>query len=333
MRKLLFIPLFLMLITLPVQAQSANIQLSPVRANYTAQPGQTVHALIDIKNPKNTPITVQVVANDFTADPNGSGEPRLLLDKRSTDYGISNWLTDSNINKTLTIPANQTISYDAVFKVPFGVAERTYFGAVRFAPTTSNSSEEITASVGSLVFITVGAPKTKLSISELDYGESDDAQNRFGEFRVTVKNESEGLSTPSFVLKITDDSGTTVEEIHQEASGSVLPQSMRKFTLAPTKELPSKQLTITIQAADQLGTTADKTIQLDRSPPEVATTSNPESKESSFPWLLLIPAILVILATVIEVLAAHHRKKQPTQPTEPSNLSEAQLNENYTNQN
>lgn len=309
MRKLLaLVALLVLFIPSGVVKGHTNLQISPVRNMFTAQPGSTVRVPISLKNPDNQPVTVTVIPRDFEASPNLDGQPKII-DNNASPYSISNWLADANLDKKLTIPANQTISYEAVFRVPVAAGEKTYFGMVTFQVEEDHETE---ASLGSLVFITVGNPKTSLNISNLEFGESQDASKRHGVFTTTVNNTSDGLVTPKLKLNITDDAGNTVVELDQDGEGSVLPMSTRKYTFTPTAELPNKRLTATVTAVDQNGNTADKTIQLDRTPaaPE-APKDDQEGKEPSF-IIPLVLALAVIIAVGITVMLKHRKQKKDT---------------------
>lgn len=275
-----------------MQAQSGGLQLSPTKSSVTAEPGKTVTIPITLQNSTNKPLTARVSALDFTASDALNGEPRLL-DTPNQKYGIANWLKDSNIQRTLTIPAKQTVEYLASFNVPVASQPRTYFGSVIFTYTPEDSQQAV--SLGSLVFITVGNPAVRLSVDTLSHRESETAAEPFGVIDATLTNSSEGLASPTFRLKITGDGGRLIEEIVHESAGSILPESSRRYSFAPTKKLPAEHLTFTLSATDQHGNTVDKSFQHDLSPE--ANVSKNDSDESAKPNnnLLIFSISLLVL--------------------------------------
>lgn len=290
MKRLLCLLALTMLTAAPqTGAQATGIHVSPLKAEHTAQPGSIVVSHILLKNTANQPVTVRVSAQDFAASPVLDGEPKLQPEGNPT-FGLANWLTDANLEKTLTIPANQLIEYSATFRVPRTAQERTYFGTVLFTTTHGQP-----VSVGSLVFITVGNPKTILSVDSLTYGESSEASKRFGVFTATIENKSEALSTPRLTLKITGLDGREIVTLKQDKDGAVLPKSKRNYTFSPASNLPNEPLTVTVSAVDQQGTAADKSTQLDRTPLNQAPQQTKDSKKSSSPWRLFAAAMLALV--------------------------------------
>ncbi|MBA3758444.1 hypothetical protein H0X10_02320 [Candidatus Saccharibacteria bacterium] len=310
MRKILAIGAGLLLLSpVVVNAQTDNsLRISPVKSEFTAQPGSTVRANILLQNPTNKPLQAQVSAKDFEAGPERNGEPKIL-DGGNPKFGLSNWLADANLSKVLTVPANQTIEYEAVFRVPAAAQERTYFGTVLF---TDNSQTEQSQSVGSLVFITVGQPETELAIDDLKFGESDDATKKYGLFTANVANQSDGLSNPKLRLKITNDEGKIIVELNQDSDGSVLPSSSRNYTFTPPAKLPNEPLTVTVSAVDQNGTTADKSIQLNDVLGNQAITNNVQKK--TFPWLNLLGGVVLLASIIGAVMYIKNRKLKHQEP-------------------
>lgn len=295
--------LFLILITVPstVAAQENTLRVSPIRSTHSAQPGSVVRATITLENTSNKPITVSVLPKDFEASKELDGQLSIIQNGSSV-YGISNWFAEANLDKKLTIPANQKVDYEAVFRVPFGVSPKTYFGMVTFNQAAGSS-------VNSPVFITVGNPETKLSFESLEFGNSQDATKPHGIFTAIIKNTSDGLSSPVFVLRITDEQGKVVSEQTQGSAGSILPNTSRKYIFAPQSKLPNKLLTVTLSSTDQNGTTADKSIQLDRTTPNSSGTIVEEINPNDY-TLLLTGAATAFLVGLLLILFLRTKKHQ-----------------------
>lgn len=281
------------LLPLSASAQTGSLLLSPVKTAVSAKPGESVEVPISLQNTTNKPLTAQVSAKDFTAGPEQNGEPALLNTPNQT-YGLANWLNDANIQKTLTIPAKQTITYPARFTVPASAQERTYFGSVIFSYTADGGQP---VSLGSLVFITVGNPSINLSIDKMSREESENAADTHGVIAATITNKGEGLADPSFRLRITGNNGRLLEEITADAAGSVLPQSSRIYSFALTRPLPDEHITFTLNATDQHGKTTDKALQLDLRKQETAPASQAEDSNGSNS--LILPLLAALLALVL----------------------------------
>lgn len=330
MKKTIILLLLLLILPSKAAAQSNQLQVSPVRSDYNARPGDTVRVPISIKNPTNKVITVTVIPRDFEASPNLDGEPRIL-ESRSA-YGISNWLTDANLDKKLNILGDQTITYTAVFRVPNSTTDRTYFGLITFRVEDS----AISTSIGSIVFITVGNPSTTITVSDLKFAPSDEASKPHGVFTTTIHNPSEGLMIPNLSLRITDSSGKEIAQLTQDSDGSVLPKSSRNFTFTPKTKLPEDHLTATLAAADQNNNTADKSIQLDRSPAPVqqATAAEAATPKQSGALIPLLLTFGIILLAATFVFYKMQKRKKPIEILDPTTelTQKNNTNEKYTNQ-
>ncbi len=298
MKRLVFVFLAALCFTTNSATAQPNLRISPFITNLSAQPGTTQRVKITLQNPTNKPLTVKVIPRDFEASPEQNGEPQLLASNTSP-YSLANWLSDSNLNKQVTIPANQSIEYEAVFRVPFSIMPKTYFGSVTF-------TQDANISVGSLVFITVGNPDTKYFIEDLVYSESNDATKPHGIFTATLSNASDALITPIFRLRITGKSGAIVTDAEITDQGSILPDSKRKYMLTPSRKLPEELLTATLSATDQNGVTSDKSLQLDRNPTPTQQPPEEQINPNDYTWMPL--TVIGGILTLTTLLYLWHRK-------------------------
>lgn len=295
-------------------AQGYRLTIAPAATELNAQPGTTATAVMTLQNTSNRSITVAVSPRDFSASEKMNGEPDFTaLGHSNQKYGISRWFSESNIRRTLTVPGNQTYSYEARFRVPQNTPERTYFGGVLFS---TEDEDGATASIGGLVFITVGNPESKLEIPELTFGRSSDASKRHGVFTAVIQNSGEGLSRPFLRLKVTDESGATVTELEADGTGTILPESAREFTFTPTSELPKKNMTATLSAVDQLGKTADTSLQLDltETPAENKPAADERSNNRAYLWFGIVP-VIAILGAANRFMAYRKKTAPPTGPS------------------
>jgi hypothetical protein len=300
-RLLVIIALVCLAATSQAWAQTTSYTISPLEHQLTAQPRDTTLTVISLQNKTNKPVDVTVTAIDFEADPALDGQPKFLAEG-NPKYGIANWFADANVSKTLTIPANQVVNYQAGFRVPFNATDQTYYGAVRFASADGQTVQE------ALIFITVGAPKTSLAIGDIVFSESNNATQSFGVFTVTMENIGQGLSTPKVTLRITAANGQQIAILEQIETGTVLPASKRKYTFAPASSLPKEQITATVSAVDQNGKTADKSIQLDRSVPAAMEPADTDEEFKKAPWFAAMVATFALLTGIAAVQLYRHRK-------------------------
>lgn len=263
--------------------ENISLRISPASQYISTQPGSSASSTMSLTNTTNKPQQVTVSVKDFEPDKENPSRPHLM-DTANPKYGIANWFADANLSKSLTIPANQTIEYKAVFNVPASASEKTYFGAIVFSGTDEHNAPQDT---DSLIFLTVGAPKTTFTITDMELRESGDATKPYGVLAATINNQSDGIIQPVFTLKITDSKGKNIVSTQQEERGDVLPSSSREFLFSIPNELSAEALTATLSAVDQNGVATDKSIQIDLSPDSNEKVGAGDNTKDGFPWLLL----------------------------------------------
>lgn len=313
MKKLLFVLVFVLL-SLPAKpsyAQTNHIshQISPFKAELTASPGETVRHTISIKNPTNEPKTLQVRAVDFEPDEASTGEPKLIQDGRNSKYGLKDWFTASNTNVPVTVPALQTIDFDAKFIVPADAKSRTYYSSILFSDTSTGRA---TTSVGSLVFISVGSPIAKPEITDIAFGESSEFGKQHGVFAVTVANNGEGIFSQYIRISVSDETGNLITELRTNPLGSVLPESRRVFHLSPKSALPAKKMTVVATTTDASGNAVSKEFTLDKSPETVAPTDDipTSARQTNYLPMTIAGGVIVALLLVVTFFIIRRRKSR-----------------------
>jgi hypothetical protein len=138
------------------------IKISPVRTDIQIASGHTGTVPITVTNLTNSPININPVENDFTAaDENGT--PALILDANTyaPTHSLKRFLATI---PTTTIPAKQSVTINIVITVPVEQQAGGYFGAIRFAPTSPDDSNNLNLSpnVASLILLTVPGDVTEL---------------------------------------------------------------------------------------------------------------------------------------------------------------------------
>jgi len=160
----------------PAPANPGNaLRISPVRQDLTIKPGASQTVDIYVQNLTPSPVTLQAIINDFTASNDESGTPSILLNANSyaPSHGLKRYIQSvSNI----TLHPNEQKDVKVTIAIPKDAAGGGYFGAVRFAPTSADSSKNVslTASVGSLLLVTVpGNITEKLSVASFNVATAD----------------------------------------------------------------------------------------------------------------------------------------------------------------
>jgi len=138
-----------------------TLKVSPVRTSITVQPGTTGIVKTYVTNLTKSPVIIHPIENDFVAgDENGT--PSIILDENSyaPTHSLKRFMTPL---QNVTINAGDTKEIDVSIVVPKTAQAGGYFGAVRYAPATSDNSQSVnlSASVASLILMTVPGPTTE----------------------------------------------------------------------------------------------------------------------------------------------------------------------------
>jgi hypothetical protein len=157
-------------------AQSANtnnstnvLKISPVRTDIEIKPGESKKVPVTISNLTKTPITVSAIENDFVAG-DERGTPALILDKDkfAPTHSLKRFMAPL---ADVTIPANKTKTVEVVITVPKDAKAGGYFGAVRFAPSSTDGDAQVnlSASAASLILLTVpGKIEEKVNMTKFE---------------------------------------------------------------------------------------------------------------------------------------------------------------------
>lgn len=141
-------------------SETANmLKVAPTRTDVAVDPGQTKVVKITITNPSNASISVKPVQNDFTADDAENGTPAIFLDenKYATSNSLKRFLKPMD---SFTLSAKESKTVEVPIVVPANAKAGGYFGALRFAPTATDTGGQVnlSASVASLILLRVNGP-------------------------------------------------------------------------------------------------------------------------------------------------------------------------------
>lgn len=226
---------------------SANgYRLSPVRTDLDIDRGSSDTVTVYIQNASTAVENLQVVIDDFEAPTNETGYPALLLNgARAPDHSLQQFSTP--LNPKFTLQPNQQEAVNVLIKIPPNAVSGGYYGAVRFFPqgTTGNKNVNLSASVASLVLVTVpGNLKQQVSIVGfgVSQGTSTTTHSLFFSNKnlqaITRFNNSGNVQEQPFgkvVLKRGSTVLGTYAVNNSLAPGNVLPDSIRLFSVGISK--------------------------------------------------------------------------------------------------
>ncbi|MEO7617350.1 MAG: hypothetical protein ABIS59_00750 [Candidatus Saccharibacteria bacterium] len=231
--------------TAATAATGQGIELSPALAEISARPGQSVTTTIRLRNVTNVPFVVTPHADDFTAK-GDNGEPMILPDgELAPTYSMSRWvqspgdiLLEPNVYKSIAVTIN----------VPANAEPGGHYGVVRFSSDQSKGTEKsgvsISASVGSLILLTVSGKITQ-SLKYVSFvAGSGSGPSKFFEkgpisFTQKVKNDGNVHEKIHGQVVILNSKGKKVGGVAvNDKGGNILPGSTRTFTESwKTKDL------------------------------------------------------------------------------------------------
>jgi hypothetical protein len=236
-----------MIVVLSQGAASAavanGLRVSPVRTDLTINPGSSQTVQVDVTNVTTVSSTFQAIVNDFTANPNESGDPSLILGngQYAPSHSLKRFVQPI---QNVTLAPGQEKDVSVTISVPSSAAGGGYYGAVRFAPADDGGASQtvtLSSSVGSLILLTVpGNIVNKVSIASFaSAGSGGNASTFFTSGKniqavVRFQNEGNIQEEPFGKVLVKNHSGATINTVEVNATqppGNVLPNSIRKFTV------------------------------------------------------------------------------------------------------
>jgi hypothetical protein len=218
------------------QAGGQGLEISPPLIELAADPGQTLKTTIQIRNITTGTLIAKPQTNDFTS--NGvDGLPQLQLDEgEPSPFSIRDWIApipDTRLEKDAQASIEVTIA------VPANASPGAHFGVIRFTgvpPELENNGVSLSASLGSLVFITVsGDAVEKSSIQEIRASQNGEQGTFFEKGPITltqiIKNDGNTFVRPNGTVRVTDIFGKEAGSypLNQD-NRLILPGSTREFT-------------------------------------------------------------------------------------------------------
>ncbi len=223
-----------------------GLRISPVRSDLTINAGSSQTIDVYISNLTAEPADLEGVVDDFTAGTSETGTPYILLNgQKAPSHSLKGFVSPIG---TFTIGANATKDVKVSISIPAGTSGGGYYGTVRFLPASSNQNKNInlTASVGSLVLVTVpgnykefvslesfDVRKYNTSTKTLDSPSSIFTSNKNLNAVVRFHNTGDVQDQPfgKILLKKGSTTLETYEINNTTPRGNVLPDSIRRYSV------------------------------------------------------------------------------------------------------
>lgn len=244
------------------QNSAAGITVTPVKDEFSVNPGGTAVRTVRVINPISRTMTLYPRVMDFTTD-NEKGQPVFYTPKdRTSSYAISEWVTFSK--PFIRVAPNEEEKFDVTITAPQNAEPGGHYGAILFSTEEPKLDEDVSqigvvGLVGTLLLATVPGDITEKLLLE-DFDAPVFLMNPPANFSARISNVGNIHSKPVGEIKIRNWSGNVVQTLKvNDGNSNVLPESKRRFdnswsfdwktmgkftaSLALTYGLPEQQLT------------------------------------------------------------------------------------------
>ncbi len=255
MRKFLFL---LLILVLPLEGL-ANISISPLRFEFSVEPGETIQDIVRVSNRADEAITLYTSKEDFIAW-DETGNPQFVdrSDLPNPDYALSRWISSSQENITLGPGETREISFS--IDIPEDAEPGWHYWALFFSPGAWDGQVAVVSRLGTLMLVDVDwEVEIDWQLTSFDVWREIEwdffEQKHFDSFPIDFKTRFENKGNvhiqPTGRIEIIDEDGNQLEDIGKEritspqwafiweelvdyipindAGGNVLPNSTRAF--------------------------------------------------------------------------------------------------------
>ncbi len=217
--------------------------ISPSLIELSANPGDAVKATVKFTNISQGELLVKTQFNDFGAK-NETGDPNIIFD--DTDNSTHSLRTWIGTPQPFLIKSKEAKTIDFTINVPKNAEPGGHYAVIRFsgnAPELEQTGVALTASVGSLVLLTVsGDIQEKASVAEFYSATADFSKRSFFETGPVslverVKNDGNVHLKPTGMVTVKDMFGHVISSSRvngtagdpKDGPRSILPKSIRRF--------------------------------------------------------------------------------------------------------
>ncbi len=280
--------------TAPTPSNTANngqaLEIAPPVIELKADPGQSVKVQILLRNVSSGALVVSGQANDFVASGEG-GTPKVLLNGETSPYSLKDWVIPP---ASLQLAPKEIKTMTITINVPSDGSPGGHYGIIRFtatAPSLSGTGVAISASLGSLILMTVNGPVNEnLTVKEFSVAHGGRTGSLFDStpltFTTKLTNNGNVHEQPVGQVTIKDMFGKKFASVNVNLPPkNVLPQSTRKFESPLDKTV--------IGNKKMFGRyTADLTVKYGKNNDKTVTSS------MSF-WVIPIRTVVIAIAALI----------------------------------
>lgn len=208
------------------QADQRGITIIPPKFELFANPGDQIIEKLRVRNDSVTPITYQILVEDFTST---GEEGQVVLEEQQSDqqYSLASWLLADSKDISLLAGEEKTISF--TITVPRDAEPGGHYASILF----SAGGEEqlgitsVTQRVGALVLLRISGNVTENSVIETFEAPT---YSKTAPLNITLRLKNEGNThiRPQGTIVITDLFGRKVDELPLNGL-NVLPGATRKM--------------------------------------------------------------------------------------------------------
>lgn len=212
------------------------LEIAPPVLTLSANPGQTIHAQLSLRDVSSGSLFVTGQVNDFLAA-GEDGTPKIILDNETNNpYSLKDWIAPL---QSLTLVSREIKTLPVTINIPANAAPGGHYGVIRFtatAPELHDTGVSLSASLGSLVLVTVnGKIKESLAVQEFSANKNGKTGTLFESaplnFVARIKNNGNVHEQPVGQVIITDMFGKKLAAVNVNVPPhNILPASIRKFS-------------------------------------------------------------------------------------------------------
>ena len=239
MKRIGYLAETLFILSLALFARNASaLTLSPPLKEIGADPGSKVQVMIKVYNESKEEVSVSSSAADFTAKPEGSGEPDFLdLKSNEATSDLASWIEIPSTSFKVKPLDWQSVIFE--ISVPRDAEPGGHYAAIFFTPEKAQPEKgnvSVDYKTGSLILLTVSGDakqegklesfKIKDDIKFFDYIPVN--------FEVRIKNNGNVHFRPGGGIEIKNIFGkktTDLPILKEESGGNILPGSIRKYEI------------------------------------------------------------------------------------------------------
>lgn len=214
------------------QSNGAGITVTPVRDEFTINPGGTAVRTVRVINPVSKEMTLYPRVMDFHTD-NDKGQPVFFTPKdRTSSYALSSWVTFSK--PFIRVAPNEEEKFDVTVTAPENAEPGGHYGAILFSTEPPKLDEDLSqigvvGLVGTLLLATVPGDITEKLLLE-DFDAPTFLFAPPAAFSTKIKNVGNVHTKPVGEIKIRNWSGNVVRILKvNEGASNILPESERRF--------------------------------------------------------------------------------------------------------